>query len=188
MSSRAKDAPPAPPFNIVNFAGAKVIDEYGEEISVGSLWQKQTVVFIFLRHFACIDCRTQAVQVWNDREKYEKNGAKMVFVGNGSSAFMLRFKEDLNIRDAVIYTDPTLGAFRAAGFKRGFLAALGPKSLAAGLKMFQTGGRQASYSGESGDLWQLGGIVVVKRDGTIAYHHINQALGDYPPDSDVKTE
>jgi len=34
-------------------------------------------------------------------------------------------------------------------------------------------------------VWQLGGILVVKPGGQVAYHYISQITGDYPPERDV---
>lgn len=182
--AQKKDETPQP-FNVVKLAHAKVLDEAGQEVVAGKLWQRQTAVFIFLRHFACIACRTHATQIWKDREKYQSGGAKIIFIGNGSPDFINKFREDLDLGDAAIYTDPTLECFRAVGFKRGFLAALGPQALANGIKMFAQGNSQGAYSEKAGDLWQLGGIVVIRPSGELAYYYISQALGDFPPEADV---
>ncbi len=174
-----------PSISLLTFASCYVLNEQDEKIKIVSLWKQQAIIFIFLRHFGCISCRAHAVQIWNDREKYEKNGSKIIFIGNGSAHFIKYFKEDLNITDATIYTDPTLESFRAVGFKRGFVAAIGMRSIAAGLKMFAKGHRQSTYTKASGDLWQLGGVLVVKTNGVVAYHYINEALGDFAPENDV---
>lgn len=166
-------------------ATCEVQDEDSNTIKVGTLWSKQSVVFIFLRHFACIECRSHAVQIWNDRDRYIKAGSRLVLIGSGQPHFIKTFKEDLGIQEAPIYTDPKLQTFRAAGFKRGFLAALRPASLARGLGLHKAGFRQGTNYQGSGDWWQMGGVLVVKPDGSVAFHHINQKLGDYPPDKDV---
>ena len=38
---------------------------------------------------------------------------------------------------------------------------------------------------EQGDLWQLGGILVVKPEGKVGYHFISSAAGDYSPETDL---
>lgn len=170
---------------IVEFAKARVFDSAGNEIAIHKLWQNQAVLFIFLRHFACIECRTFARQIWADRERYEKSGSKIVFIGNGDPQFIQAFKEDLEIQNAPIYTDPSLNVFKAAGFRRNFLAALGPASIKAGLKMFKEGNRQGLYSKGQGDLWQLGGVLVIASDGRVKYKFVSQKLGDFPPEKDL---
>ncbi len=176
---------PSAAVNILAFANCEVLNEQGHKVKIASIWRDHTIVFIFLRHFGCVSCRAHAVQVWADRAKYEVNGAKIVFVGNGPPLFINFFKQDLKIEDATIYTDPSLESFRAVGFKRGFLVALGIRSIANGLRLHWHGHKQGSYTNATGDLWQLGGVVVVKPSGKVAYHYISLATGDFPPENDV---
>ena len=176
---------PSSTFSMLNFANSPVLDENGASIKLSSLWQKQTTMFIFLRHFGCVSCRAHAKQVWSEREKYESKGSKIIFVGNGTPYFITKFKEDLGLQEATIYTDPTLQSFYAAGFKRGFVASLGPRALFNGIKMLANGHSQGAYDKDSGNLWQLGGIVVVKPTGDLAFHYISQVMGDYPPEKDI---
>ncbi|MES2857390.1 MAG: AhpC/TSA family protein [Bdellovibrionota bacterium] len=171
--------------DIVSLANCVVTDPEGRQIKLAQLWQKQSVVLIFLRHFACIACRAHATQVWNDREKYEGAGAKIVFIGNGQATFIDGFKAELGLQKAMILTDPTLSSFRAAGFRHGFRALVQPKTLLNGVKLAMNGNKQMMPSAEAGTNWQLGGILVVKPDGRIAYHYISEALGDFPPESDI---
>ena len=172
--------------DILSLSLCQVLDESAQEVSLYNLWQKQTAIFIFLRHFGCLMCRAHAKQVWGLREQYEKTGAKIYFIGNGSPYLISKFKEDLELQGATILTDPQLKSFRAAGFRRGFLAALGPKALGNGRKLFKEGHRQGESNSENGDLWQLGGILVVKPDGKVGYHYISQVAGDYSPEKDVQ--
>ena len=88
-------------FSILNFANSPVLDENGSSTKLSNLWQKQTTMFIFLRHFGCISCRTHAKQVWSEREKYESKGSKIIFVGNGTPYFITKFKEDLGLQKAI---------------------------------------------------------------------------------------
>lgn len=172
--------------DITKLTNSKILDESGQPVILGSLFLKNTAVFIFLRHFACIGCRAHAEQVWSQRETYEKNGAKIVFIGNGQPGFITKFKEDLKIQDAPVYTDPTLTAFQHAGFQKTFMA-LGPASMVNATKLMIQRKELTSYKPDAGSLWQLGGIIVIKPDCQIAYHYISTALGDFPPEKDVQT-
>ncbi len=173
-----------PTISIITFANSIVLDEQGNSIKMMSLWQKQTIIFIFLRHFGCLTCRGHAKQIWSDRQKYEVNGSKIIFVGNGAPHYIQHFKEDLGLEDATIYTDPSLQSFYAAGFKRGFIVSFGPRAIANGLKAFANGARQ-SFDKDTGNLWQLGGVLVIKTNGEVAYQFISEVMGDYAPENDV---
>lgn len=171
--------------NILKFANCTVLDENGEETLISTLWQKQTVLFVFLRHFGCVACRAQAHQIWSEREKYESSGARIIFIGNGTANYLKFFKENLNIKDAPVFTDPTLKSFLHAGFKRGFFALVNPKTAFNGIKLLANGYTQAPFDRESGSHWQLGGILVVHPDSSTGYHYISHALGDFPPEKDL---
>lgn len=164
----------------------KLIDENGDAVEMYDLWKNQIAIFVFLRHFGCLFCRQHAKEIWSNREKYEKGGAKIHFIGNGANYMIKYFKEDLGIQNAPIYTDPSLTSFRASGFKRGFLAAVGPRAVVNAVKALADGHTQGGmYKKEQGDLWQLGGILVVKPEGKVGYHFISTAAGDYAPEKDL---
>lgn len=170
--------------DIVQLANCQLIDENKTPIKMGLLWQKQTSVFIFLRHFGCISCRAHAIQVWNLRENYEKANAKIYFIGNGNPDFIMEFKNELGLLDATVYTDPSLNSFHAAGFQRGFLRTFSPRSMLNVVRLKGQG--YTNGSTDSGDYWQLGGVLVIKKDGKIAYHFISEAVGDFPVEEEVK--
>ncbi len=172
--------------DLISLSLCVLIDENGDKVNMYDLWKNQIAIFVYLRHFGCIFCRQHAKEIWENREKYQKNGAKIFFIGNGASYLIKYFKEDLGIQDAKIFTDPSLESFKASGFKRGFLAALGPRAAVNAVKAVIDGHSQGGmYKKEQGDLWQLGGILVVKPEGKVGYHFISTAAGDYSPEFDV---
>ena len=158
---------------------ATVIGEDHNKFKLGSFWEKGPAIFIFLRHFACIACRAHAVEVWKQREQYEKAGAQLYFIGNGSPTMLKAFKEDFNLQDAWIFTDPHLEAFHAAGFKRGFMAAMGPQSLVSLAKLKLKGHKAGEWSEEQGDRMQLGGILAIKPGGIVTYQYVSEYQGDF---------
>ncbi len=60
----------------------------------------------FLRHFGCASCKMHATQIWNEKEKYQSSGAKIIFIGNGQPNFIKNFKNELDIQSADVLTDP----------------------------------------------------------------------------------
>ena len=173
-----------PTVDVVTLANALVLDPQGRQLKVGHLWNKNAAVLVFLRHFACIACRAHAVEVWSDRERYEKTGAKIVFIGNGAPEFIEAFKNDLGLQKALILTDPTLVTFRAAGLRNGILAIVQPKSIVNMAKLTAKGHVQKSLTAE-GTHWQLGGVVALNRDGKVIYHFVSESVGDLPQEEDV---
>ncbi|AHZ86869.1 hypothetical protein Bb109J_c0730 [Bdellovibrio bacteriovorus] len=155
-----------------------VTGEDQNKFKLGTFWQKAPAILIFLRHFACIACRAHAKDVWANRDKYEKAGAQIYFIGNGSPTMIKVFKEDLGLEGAWVFTDPNLEAFHAAGFKRGFFSAYGFKSLSSIRKLKEQGHVAKRWSPEQGDATQLGGILVVKPGGKVTYQYISEYQGD----------
>ncbi len=158
-----------------------------KRISLHSLWRRQTTIFVFLRHFGSAACRAHATEVWSKREAYEKQGARIVFIGNGDPCHIENFKQEIGIEDALVLTDPSLQCFRAAGFRRGFLASHGPASLHNALKLTIKGYRQSRKNRpiRGGDRWQLGGVLVLSPEGRIKYHYISESNGDFPADEET---
>ncbi len=173
---------------ILELSQCEISNEAGEKFKFGSLWQQQTGIFVFLRHFACLMCRSHAKEVWRNRDKYLDGGrSQLYFIGNGQPHFIKQFKEDLDLEQANIYTDPSLKSFHASGFNRGFLATLGPRGLTNGLKTMMKGERQGAYEKAAGDLWQLGGILAINPQGKVVYHFMSEVMGDYPPEEEINS-
>ena len=111
-----------------------------------------------------------------------KAGANLVMVGNGSRHFARAFRDEQGITTPV-YVDTERRAYEALGMKRGVLAALG--SVAAvrhAARAWRAGFRQGPVRG---DPWQLGGVLVVRPGGAIAYRHLSGEAGDHPAVADV---
>lgn len=171
--------------DIVSLAKANILNENGDQVPMHTLWKNQTAVLVFLRHFACIACRAHAREIWGHRTRYETKGAKIHFIGNGSPNFIDGFKEELMIQEASIFTDPTLESFRSAGFKRGFLACIGPTAITNALKLKKKHNLPKKYEKGMGDLWQLGGVLAIAPEGRVVFQHFSEVLGDFPPEDDA---
>jgi dehydrogenase/reductase SDR family protein 12 len=104
-------------------------------------------------------------------------GADVVVVGNGGPHFAAAFREDLRL-DCPLLVDPELRAYRAAGLRRGRAEMLSPRLALHAWRALRGGHRQA---GVQGDPWQLGGVLVIRPDGTLTYRHVSREAGDHPP-------
>src|SRR3954447_9439872 len=83
-----------------------------------------------------------------------------------------------------ILIDRDREAYRAAGTKVGGVTdLLGPKVVAKGLL---TSARTGIVQGRTqGNAAQLGGVLIVKPDGTIPYAHLAEDASDNPPNREV---
>ncbi|RIL05141.1 MAG: hypothetical protein DCC71_11400 [Proteobacteria bacterium] len=109
------------------------------------------------------------------------SGAELVVVGNGAERFAAAFREDLRL-DVPLLVDPELRAYRAAGLRRGRVEALSPRLPLHALRALRTGHRQSAVQG---DPWQLGGVLVIRLGGALAYRFASREAGDHAPIGDL---
>jgi peroxiredoxin len=167
------------------FKMCTVLDETGRSNPLRSLWEKQPAIFIFLRHFGCDACRRHALEVWDNREKYQQKGAKLHFIGNGNPECLADFKEKYNLQQASFFTDPSLKSFKAAGYKKGFWIDPGTmhtrqEFLYKALKFIS-----AKENIKYGNVWQLGGVLAIKPGGIPTYQFTSLTMGHFPPINDI---
>jgi hypothetical protein len=103
-------------------------------------------------------------------------GAELVVIGNGNLHFAKAFRDELEL-DTPLYIDTTRATYRALGMKRGIARTLGPRTWLRSLRALRQGFRQKRTRG---DPWQLGGVLMVLRDGSIAYRYLSEVAGDHP--------
>ncbi|HEY7413513.1 MAG TPA: peroxiredoxin-like family protein [Vicinamibacteria bacterium] len=122
------------------------------------------------------------MQLHRERGRIEAAGARLVFVGNGNRHFAAAFRDELRL-DEPIYVDTGREAYAALGMKRGVASTLlAPGTWKAGVRAMRGGFRQKRVQG---DAWQLGGVLVVRTGGEVAFRHLSASAGDHPPVSDV---
>jgi hypothetical protein len=102
-------------------------------------------------------------------------GAELVVVGNGTPAHAADFRDTQHILFPLL-VDPQLAAYEAAGLRRGILGTLGPGSVGRALRAFRSGFRQGRTQG---DPWQLGGVLVIRPGGKLAYRQVSSEAGDH---------
>lgn len=174
------NAPQYPDVDIAQLAKTPVFLATDRTLMVGQLWQKRPVVLVFLRHFACIACRAHASQVWAQRQKLERSGARLTFIGNGQAHWIEGFRQDLGIDQGIVLTDPTMRSFAAAGMKKGFFNLVRPQSALNMLQLSREGYTQGPFRADSGSHFQMGGVLAVSRYGKVMYHHASTSVGDFP--------
>jgi peroxiredoxin len=124
------------------------------------------------------------VQLHRDREKFDAAGARLVVIGQRRPRDAQAFIDQFDLDGLEILVDPGREVYAAAGAKVGTLMELlGPRSVARGIARSV---KERKVQGPvQGHAAQLGGVLVIARDGTIAWSHMSEDASDYPPNEDV---
>ena len=165
-------------------AEAWVVDAHGGGFALGELVGGKPAVLVFLRHFACVACSEHVTLLAPRLHEFTRLGVEVIYVGNGEPNFIEGFMER-NFVDGTkvrVVTDPSLQAHAAAGLRRSFAAAFGPRGAFGLARALLHGFRQSAVEGDS---YQQGGVIVLDRECRIAYAHADRASGDHAPLPDV---
>jgi len=120
--------------------------------------------------------------VHREHPRIREKGGALAFVGNGGRHFAKAFARDHGIT-APVYVDTERRAYQALEMKRGLGSARGVlASLGHAARAWRAGFRQGATQG---DALQLGGVLVVRPGGRVAYRHVSAEAGDHPPLDDV---
>jgi peroxiredoxin len=126
-------------------------------------------------------CREQAVHLHREKKAIEKKGAQLVFVGNGNKAMAAAFRDQFEITSP-LYVDTKRASYAALDFGRNPLSLATTGAAKAAARALGEGFRQGLTQG---DAWQLGGVVVVKKDGSVPFRYASKHPGDHPAVEDV---
>jgi peroxiredoxin len=123
------------------------------------------------------------VQLHRDRSKFDAAGVRLAVIGQGTPAHAAHFRDSMDI-DIPLYVDERRDTYKAAGAKVAtFTELLGPQVVARGVA---TSRREHLIQGKTdGHPAQLGGVLIVKPGGEIAYVHLADDASDNPPNEEV---
>jgi len=123
------------------------------------------------------------MQLHRDRDKFEAAGANLVLIGQGTRAQAADFKGKQGI-ELPLLVDPDRRSYKAAGAKKAtFSELLGPAVV---LKGIRRGVKSRLHQGRTiGHPAQLGGVLVVARDGRVTWAHLADDASDNPPNETV---
>ena len=155
-----------------DLANATIYDLEGAQVSLKSVLGKQDTLVVFVRHYGCIFCRSRLAGLGEHMEAFEKEGIRVLVIGNGTVPMAEAFVEETGLK-VPLFTDPTGQVYVKAGMRRHF--GLGPKAMTRAVGAFVRGHRQGRIAG---DVWQQGGYVVLAPDGRIRIQHADSGAGD----------
>jgi hypothetical protein len=116
------------------------------------------------------------VQLHRALPQIRAGGAELHLVGNGNQRFGQAFRDEFAITSP-IWIDTSRETYKALGMKRGVASTL-LASFRNRARAAKSGFRQGWVKG---DAWQLGGVLVVRPGGGVAYRYLSDAAGDHPP-------
>jgi hypothetical protein len=123
------------------------------------------------------------VQLHRDRERFAEAGVRLAVIGQRGPEDARRFQEQLQV-DLPMYVSGDRAAYRVAGTKVATLGELlGPRSVLKGMR--RSASDRVVQGRVVGHAAQLGGVLIVKPDGSIPYAHLAEDASDNPPNDEV---
>jgi peroxiredoxin len=118
------------------------------------------------------------VQLHRARGKFEKSGIDVVLIGQATPRHAAHFRRRLEV-DFQILADENRASYEAAGAKIATMnELLGPTSVAKGLARTMRSGGRIRQGRTIGHPAQLGGAMLITRDGKVAWSHMSEDASD----------
>ena len=159
-------------------AAIEVADVGGKKVRLGDLWNGQTAVLVWLRHFGRVACREQAAVLQPHLKDLKKDGVEVAFIGSGAPRYASAFRDEFKLKDALVLSDEPLASYKRAGFRHGALSTFSPRAMLHYARALAAGFRQGKTQG---DPLQQGGVMVVDGEGNVTYRYASKTGGDHPP-------
>ena len=115
------------------------------------------------------------------KKEIEAEGARLVFIGNGNTAFARHFKETF-APDCEVLTDPSTATYELLGARRGFWTTWTLRSLPATLHALRHGFRQSHTQGHA---FLQGGVAIVDSTGAVRWSFVSRFAGHHPSSSKI---
>ncbi|PRW57143.1 hypothetical protein C2E21_3832 [Chlorella sorokiniana] len=158
----------------------------GEAIPAADLWKDGPCLVVALRRPGCLLCREESIKVWNARQQFEEAGVRLVcvlheWIDREVDAFRpeywggeLYYDQDKAFYAAVHGGKPA---------RASLLQLLSPTVWRAGKRAKESG--LVKESNYKGDGLTLGGLLIIKKGGDIAYSYAEKTFGDHAPMEEV---
>ena len=117
------------------------------------------------------------MQLRRAHEEFDEAGVRLVLIGQASPRQARHFRDRLELAPLPVLADDERVSYRAAGLRRGSASQLvGLRSVGSGV---MHGLRSGVVQGRVvGDPAQLGGAMVIRPDGSVAWSQAQQHAGD----------
>lgn len=174
------------PEHIEALAEITLPNQDGRPVRLRDLWRDGPAVIVWLRQFGCPFCRAYAAQLNRTRARFAAAGARLVLIGQGSADDAARFRRRMGI-DLEVLADTDRVTYLWAGTKIATLDELiGP--VVVGRALLAMARERVVIGHNTADEAQLGGSIVVRPDGGLAFAHISRDASDMAsPDELLRT-
>jgi peroxiredoxin len=161
-----------------------LLDMAAHEATLSDYWQSEPAVVVFLRYFGCPFCQSQVVRLRDERERFDRAGAGIVLIGQGSPSDAVAFTRRMN-QPFECLVDPDRSAYRAYGLGRARPAqVVGPRTALPFLRANLN--RETLQRGlQGGKFMQMPGTFVVDTEGLVRMAHRNRHVADTPPNQRI---
>jgi peroxiredoxin len=158
---------------------AELVDGGGRSVRLSTAWADRPAAIVFIRYFGCPFCQAQLVALREDRDRFERIGAAVTVVGQGTPRECAEFCDARQVPFRVL-VDPDRSAYRAFGLgKGGAMQVLGPPMMLPWIRNeLRTETRQRSSRGAS--VTQMPGTFVVDVAGIVRFAHRSRHVADIP--------
>lgn len=158
-------------------ASLTVLTPSGQSARLGSLWQSRPALLVLVRHYGCQFCRAQLADLRPVWSRIEAVGVQPVVIGNGTPLMAEAFAEEAGLA-VPLYTNPGREVYAALGAKRpGVSALLNPLMYWRAFRLMLRGFLPKQVQGDAA---QLGGVFLVRPDGSMPYAYRSDLAGDHP--------
>jgi len=115
-------------------------------------------------------------------KELKKDGVEVAFIGSGAPHFARAFRDEFDLKGALVLSDEPLESYKRAGFRHGALSTFSPRAMLNYARALAGRFRQGKTQG---DPLQQGGVMVVDAKGKVRYQYVSRVGGDHPPIDDV---
>jgi peroxiredoxin len=168
--------------DVARLSALELRDANGETRRVGSYWEEQPVVLVFLRHFGCLHCREHAAELGRQYDDIRAAGAEVVAIGTGDVRYASAFVRDDAIPYPVLVDDDAEAARAASVNVASWYRLLHPSTWKA-TRDASKRGYKVSKPGKR--VKQLGATFVIEPGDVVRYEHLDGDSVDHAAIDDV---
>lgn len=154
----------------------------GAQLHLSSLWQNQTLVLAFTRHFGCPQCKEMLTQLGDFSPEMAQQGLTLAVVTQAPPDAARSFC-DQYAPGVLCLSDPERKAYAAYGLGRGSLwqTILSRRVWRSNRRLSQAHGWKPELPPAGQDSLQMSGTFIIGSDGLIRLPYYYDNIADHPP-------